>query len=89
MSRSAQETGGVSTWLKWTIMAMIALIAAGGGAYAWRNVLWPAPATPRPGVAPDASVPVADFLARQGYKNVYNMTDGIVGWYRNGFSVPR
>ena len=35
------------------------------------------------------SKPVAGFLARQGYKDVYNMTDGIVGWYRNGFPVQR
>jgi rhodanese-related sulfurtransferase len=35
------------------------------------------------------SKPVASFLARQGYKEVYNMTDGIVGWYRNGFPIQR
>ena len=35
------------------------------------------------------SKPVAGFLAQQGYKNVYNMTDGIVGWYRNGFPILR
>ncbi len=35
------------------------------------------------------SKPVATFLARQGYKDVYNMTDGIVGWYRNGFPIQR
>lgn len=33
------------------------------------------------------SKPVAGFLARQGYKDVYNMSDGIVGWYRNGFPI--
>lgn len=32
---------------------------------------------------------VAGFLALQGYREVYNMTDGIVGWYRNGFSIQR
>ena len=32
---------------------------------------------------------VAAFLTQQGYKDVYNMTDGIVGWYRNGFPVQR
>jgi hypothetical protein len=37
----------------------------------------------------DRSKPVACFLARQGYKEVYNMTDGIVGWYRNGFPIQR
>ena len=35
------------------------------------------------------SKPVANFLAQQGYNDVYNMTDGIVGWYRNGFPVQR
>ena len=35
------------------------------------------------------SKPVAGFLARQGYKDVYEMTDGIVGWYRNGFPIQR
>lgn len=35
------------------------------------------------------SKPVASFLTQQGYKNVYNVTDGLVGWYRNGFSIQR
>ena len=35
------------------------------------------------------SKPVAGFLARQGYRDVYEMTDGIVGWYRNGFPIQR
>jgi len=35
------------------------------------------------------SRPVAQFLAGQGYKDVYNMTDGIVGWSRNGFQVVK
>jgi rhodanese-related sulfurtransferase len=35
------------------------------------------------------SKPVASFLSQQGYKDVYNMTDGIVGWYRNGFPIQR
>lgn len=35
------------------------------------------------------SKPVAGFLSQQGYKDVYNMTDGIVGWYRNGFPIHR
>ena len=35
------------------------------------------------------SKPVANFLTKQGYKDVYNMTDGIVGWYRNGFPIQR
>jgi len=32
---------------------------------------------------------VAEFLSQRGYKDVYNMTDGIVGWYRNGFPLQR
>lgn len=32
---------------------------------------------------------VAGFLAQRGYREVYNMADGIVGWYRNGFPVSR
>ena len=32
---------------------------------------------------------VASFLSQQGYKTVYHMTDGIVGWYRNGFPIQR
>lgn len=35
------------------------------------------------------SKPVANFLARRGNAEVYNMTDGIVGWYRNGYSIIR
>jgi len=35
------------------------------------------------------SKPVAEYLSKNGYKNVYNMTDGIVGWYRNGFPLQR
>lgn len=35
------------------------------------------------------SKPVAGFLSQQGYKDVYNMTDGIVGWYRNGYPIQR
>jgi rhodanese-related sulfurtransferase len=35
------------------------------------------------------SKPVAEFLAKNGYKDVYNMTDGIVGWYRNGYPLQR
>lgn len=32
---------------------------------------------------------VAQALARQGYGEVYNMKDGIYGWYRNGFPIQR
>jgi rhodanese-related sulfurtransferase len=35
------------------------------------------------------SKPVAEFLAKNGYKEVYNMSDGLVGWYRNGFPLQR
>ena len=31
----------------------------------------------------------AAFLSKHGYKQVFNMNDGIVGWYRNGFPVQR
>nr|WP_246560605.1 rhodanese-like domain-containing protein [Geobacter grbiciae] len=32
---------------------------------------------------------VAGFLSRKGYREVYNMADGIVGWYRNGLPILR
>jgi len=32
---------------------------------------------------------VAEYLSKSGYKDVYNMSDGIVGWYRNGFKIVR
>ncbi len=32
---------------------------------------------------------VAGFLAERGYREVYNMQDGIVGWYRNNLPVAR
>lgn len=32
---------------------------------------------------------VASFLAEKGYRDVYNMRDGIVGWYRNGLPIAR
>jgi rhodanese-related sulfurtransferase len=35
------------------------------------------------------SKPAAEFIVQRGYKDVYNMTDGIVGWYRNGFPLQR
>jgi len=35
------------------------------------------------------SRPVAQFLSRQGFGEVYNMTDGIFGWSRNGYQVVR
>ena len=35
------------------------------------------------------SKPVADLLTQRGYKEVYHMADGIVGWYRNGYPIQR
>ncbi len=32
---------------------------------------------------------VAGFLSRKGYREVSNVSDGIVGWYRNGFPILR
>jgi rhodanese-related sulfurtransferase len=32
---------------------------------------------------------VAGFLSSKGYSEVYNMQDGIMGWYRNGFVVEQ
>jgi rhodanese-related sulfurtransferase len=35
------------------------------------------------------SLPAARFLSKMGYGDVYNMSDGIVGWYRNGFQIVK
>jgi rhodanese-related sulfurtransferase len=32
---------------------------------------------------------VAQALSDRGYPEVYNMRDGIAGWYRNGFPIQR
>jgi len=32
---------------------------------------------------------VAQALSGSGYPEVYNMRDGITGWYRNGFPIQR
>jgi rhodanese-related sulfurtransferase len=32
---------------------------------------------------------VAGYLVDRGYKDVYNMVDGIVGWYQNGLPIMR
>jgi rhodanese-related sulfurtransferase len=32
---------------------------------------------------------VAGFLAGKGYGEVYHMSDGLVGWYRNGLPLER
>jgi len=35
------------------------------------------------------SVSAAGFLASRGYREVYNMSDGLVGWYKNGLPLQR
>jgi rhodanese-related sulfurtransferase len=35
------------------------------------------------------SAPAAGFLAMKGYQEVYHLTDGLVGWYKNGFPIER
>ena len=35
------------------------------------------------------SLPAAGFLASKGYREIYHMSDGLVGWYKNGFAVER
>ena len=35
------------------------------------------------------SVSAAGFLAAQGYREIYQMSDGLVGWYKNGFPMER
>ena len=32
---------------------------------------------------------VAGLLSGKGYGEVYNMSDGIVGWYRHGYPIER
>jgi rhodanese-related sulfurtransferase len=32
---------------------------------------------------------VAGFLSSKGYGEVYNMQDGLMGWYRNGYPIER
>lgn len=32
---------------------------------------------------------VAGFLTHKGYRDVYNMIGGIMGWYRNGYPIER
>ncbi len=31
----------------------------------------------------------SNYLSRRGIREVYNMSDGIVGWYRNGYPISR
>ena len=33
--------------------------------------------------------PAAEFLLKNGFKDAYNMTDGIFGWNLNWFQVVR
>ncbi|MBJ6723726.1 rhodanese-like domain-containing protein [Geomesophilobacter sediminis] len=35
------------------------------------------------------SASAAAMLVEKGFRDVYHMTDGIVGWYRNGFPIER
>jgi rhodanese-related sulfurtransferase len=35
------------------------------------------------------SLKAAEFLSAQGYHEVYQISDGLVGWYKNGFPVER
>lgn len=35
------------------------------------------------------SVSAAGFLASRGYREIYDMSDGLVGWYKNGFPIER
>ena len=31
----------------------------------------------------------AGFLASKGYREIYHMSDGLVGWYKNGFPIEK
>jgi len=35
------------------------------------------------------SVSAAGFLAGRGYREIYQMSDGLVGWYKNGYPIVR
>ena len=35
------------------------------------------------------SVSAAGFLASKGYREIYQMSDGLVGWYKNGLPLER
>ena len=35
------------------------------------------------------SAAAAGFLAKRGFRDIYQMYDGIVGWYKNGFPLER
>jgi len=35
------------------------------------------------------SVSAAGFLAAHGYREIYQISDGLVGWYKNGFPIEK
>jgi phage shock protein E len=35
------------------------------------------------------SVSAAGFLAAHGYREIYQMSDGLVGWYKNGYPIDK
>ena len=35
------------------------------------------------------SVSAAGFLSTRGFPDIYQMSDGLVGWYKNGFPIER
>jgi rhodanese-related sulfurtransferase len=35
------------------------------------------------------SASAARFLAAKGYREIYQVSDGLVGWYKNGFPLER
>ena len=35
------------------------------------------------------SVSAAGLLAARGYRDIYQMSDGLVGWYKNGLPIER
>lgn len=35
------------------------------------------------------SVSAAGFLAAHGFRDIYQMSDGLVGWYKNGFPIEK
>lgn len=35
------------------------------------------------------SLSAAGLLTSRGYKEVYNISDGIIGWYRSGFAIEK
>ena len=35
------------------------------------------------------SKPASEFLVSKGYKEVYHLNDGLVGWYRAGMPIER